>query len=336
VTRRTLRMGSIGFLVVMMLGLAPAAVPTAGAIEVKGHGYRSWLWGHRADVTVPTKGGAMLEGGRSDRKPAWEWFLDHAGNGDIVIICATCDALYNPYVMNTADVDSVQTLKIAKRQAAFDPFVVGSVEGAEGIFFAGGDQSDYVRIWRDTPVSEAIDAVIERGGVVGGISAGLAIVGGFVFSAEKNTITSAKALQDCFNMKITLRRDIVSVPGLRATLTDSHFTERERLGRSLVFMARTITDGWTSVSKGLGVDEDTAVLLEPDGTANVIGRGTASFSRMTADDVLTCADGEPLSTGPVDVSVVPRGCSFNMGTWTGNPDDHHVVRVADGVLTWES
>jgi cyanophycinase len=329
------RMGSIALLVVMVLGLLVAA-PTAGAIEVKGHGFRSWLWGHRADVTVPTKGGAMLEGGRSDRKPAWEWFLDHAGYGDIVIICATCGALYNSYVMNTADVDSVQTLKITKRRAAFDPFVVGSVEGAEGIFFAGGDQSDYVRIWRDTPVSDAIGSVIDRGGVVGGISAGLAIVGGFVFSAEKNTITSDKALEDCFNMKITLRRDVLAVPGLRSTVTDSHFTERDRLGRSLVFMARTITDGWTSVSKGLGVDEDTAVLLEPDGTANVIGRGTASFSRMTADDVITCSDGAPLSTGPVDVNVVPRGRSFDVATWTGDPNDHHVVRVTDGVLTWES
>jgi cyanophycinase len=333
---RTLRIGSIALLALLVLGLLPAVVPPAGAIEVKGFGYRSWIWGHRADVEVPTKGGAMLEGGRSDRKPAWEWFLDHAGYGDIVIICATCDALYNPYVMNTADVDSVQTLKITKRRAASDPFVVRSVEGADGIFFAGGDQSDYVRIWRDTPVSEAIQSVIDRDGVVGGISAGLAIVGGFVFTAEKNTITSDKALTDCFNMKITLRRDVLSVPRLRGTLTDSHFTERGRLGRSLVFMARAITDGWTSVARGLGIDEDTAVLLEPDGDANVIGQGTASFSRMTTDDVLTCEPGEPLSTGLVDVSVVPRGGEFDIGTWTGNPVDHHVVRVTEGVLSWES
>jgi cyanophycinase len=332
---RTFRMGTIAVLASLVLGLVPTIVPPAGAIEVKGYGYRSWLWGHRADVTVATKGGAMLEGGRSDRKPAWEWFLDHAGYGDIVIICSTCDALYNPYVMNTADVDSVQTLKITKRRAASDPFVVDSIEGAEGIFFAGGDQSDYVRIWRDTPVSEAIDAVIDRGGAVGGISAGLAIVGGFVFSAEKNTITSDKALSDCFSMKITLRRDVVDVPELGGTVTDSHFTERERLGRSLVFMARTITDGWTSAAKGLGIDEDTAVLLDPDGMASVIGQGTATFSRMTADDVLTCVPGEPLSTGPVDVSVVPRGGSFDVGTWMGDPANHHVVRVTDGVLTWE-
>jgi cyanophycinase len=333
---RTRRIVSAGLLAMVTLAVLPAAAPPAGAIETRGHGYRSWLRGHRADVTVPTHGGAMLEGGRSDRKPAWEWFLAHAGYGDIVIICSTCDDEYNPYVMNTADVDSVQTLKITKRLASYDPFVIDSVAGAEGIFFAGGDQSDYVRIWRDTPVSAAIQSVIDRGGVVGGVSAGLAIVGGYVFSAEKNTITSDRALRNCFNRKITLRNDVLDVPWLQRTVTDSHFTERERLGRSLVFMARTITDGWTTVAKGLGIDEDTAVLVEADGSAEVIGQGTASFSRMTADDVLRCALREPLSTGAVDVTVVPRHGSFDMATWTGDPADHHVVRVTDGVLAWES
>lgn len=333
---RTRRLLSTGLLILIVSTVFPAVAPPAGAVAIRGHGYRSWLRGHGADVTVPTQGGAMLEGGRSDRKPAWAWFLDHAGRGDIVIVCSTCDDEYNPYVMNAADVDSVQTLKITKRIAASDPFVVDSVAGAEGIFFAGGDQSDYVRIWRDTPVSAAIQSVIDHGGVIGGISAGLAIVGGFVFSAEKNTITSDRALRNCFNRKITIRRDILDVPWLERTLTDSHFTERQRLGRSLVFMARTITDGWATVAKGLGIDEDTAVLVEADGSAEVIGQGTASFSRMTADDVLTCALREPLSTGRVDVSVVPRHGSFDMASWIGDPADHHLVRVTDGVLAWES
>ncbi|MEO8476244.1 MAG: cyanophycinase [Actinomycetota bacterium] len=333
---RTRRILPAALLSLMTLSLLPGVAPPAGAVEAHGDGYWSWLRGNRADVSPATQGGAMLEGGHSDRKPAWEWFLDHAGYGDIVIICATCTEVYDSYVMNTADVDSVQTLKLTKRRATSDPFVVESVANAEGIFFAGGDQSDYVRVWRNSPVSDAVQSVIDRGGVVGGISAGLAIVGGYVFSAEKNTITSDKALADCFDMKITLRNDILAVPGLEATVTDSHFTERGRLGRSLVFMARAITDGWTTTAKGLGIDESTAVQLEADGSASVIGQGTASFSRMTADDVLTCEPATPLSTGPVDVSVVPSGGSFDVADWTGDPADHHVVQVTDGVISWES
>jgi cyanophycinase-like exopeptidase len=101
---------------------------------------------------------------------------------------------------------------------------------------------------------------------VGGISAGLAIQGEFLFSAEKNTITSDRALLNPFNNKVTLQRDMLRVPHLAATITDSHFSERQRQGRLVTFMARTIADGWTSEVRGIGVDEATAVLLEADGT----------------------------------------------------------------------
>jgi cyanophycinase len=71
---------------------------SAGANERRVHGFRSWLRGDPADVHPATLGGAMLEGGAYDRATAWRWFLERAGYGDMVIVCATCDAVYNPYV----------------------------------------------------------------------------------------------------------------------------------------------------------------------------------------------------------------------------------------------
>ena len=156
----------------------------------------------------------MLEGGGSDRIPAWEWFLQQAGYGDIVIVCASCGNIYNQYVLNIHDVDSVQTLKLTKPEAASDPFVIQSIAGADGIFFAGGDQSDYVRVWKDSPVEDAVNAVIARSGAVGGISAGLAILGQFLFAAEKDTIQSGQAMADCYAKKITLERDMLDLPVL--------------------------------------------------------------------------------------------------------------------------
>ncbi|MDP9329918.1 MAG: cyanophycinase [Actinomycetota bacterium] len=221
-----------------------------------------------------------------------------------------------------------------KRRASFDPFVVGSVSRAEGIFFAGGDQSDYVRIWKDTPVETAVNGVIARGGVVGGISAGLAILGQFLFAAEKNTITSSKALADCFNMKITLEQDMVDIPTLASTITDSHFTDRGRLGRLMTFMARTIRDGWSTDTKGIGVDGFTAALLEPDGTATVIGDANVSFLRMRSDDVTTCERAEPLQTRFIELHVLHDGDTFNVTTWTGDPNPPLLVRAQDGGLIW--
>jgi cyanophycinase len=326
------------FRLVLILCLSAAAsIPVlstpAGAIAQSGFGYRSWLRGDPANVDVTVHSGAMLEGGAQDLRPAWAWFLAQAGYGDIVLICSTCTKEYNPYIYSIHPVDSMQTLKITKRRAASDPFVVDSVANADGIFFAGGDQSDYVRIWAGTPVSAAINADIQRGVPIGGISAGLAISGQYAFTALKNTVTSDKAMTDCFGTKIQLKADMVRYPGLAQTITDSHFTQRDRMGRLLTFMSRILTDGWTSTVRGLGIDESTAVLLDADGAASVIGAGNASFIRMTSSDVLTCASGEPVSTGPVQVDVVGHGHGFDTNAWTGEEHPQY-ARITDGVLTF--
>jgi cyanophycinase len=252
-----------------------------------------------------------------------------------VTICATCDAVYNPYIFNLHEVDSAQTLKLTKRVASSDPFVLESIAGADGIFFAGGDQSDYVCVWKDSPVEDAINDAIARGVPVGGISAGLAIQGEFLFSAEKNTITSDRALVNPYNGKVTLRRDMLRVPHLAATITDSHFSERQRQGRLLTFMARTIADGWTSEVRGIGVDEATAVLLEADGSASVVGPGAGWFFRMRANDVVTCEAGQALQTRAIEVIGVHRGDAFDLTTWSGT-GERHTIRAADGAVVWDA
>ena len=126
--RRTLV--AVALASMLAVALVPAGpLPWASATETHGPGWHSWLRGNPADVQVHTRGGAMLEGGGSDRIPAWEWFLHQAGYGDIVIVCATCGNIYNQYVLNIHDVDSVQTLKLTKPEAASDPFVIQSIVG---------------------------------------------------------------------------------------------------------------------------------------------------------------------------------------------------------------
>jgi len=276
----------------------------------------------------------MLEGGGSDRIPAWEWFLKQAGYGDIVLVCASCDDIYDQYVLNIHDVDSVQTLKLTEPVSATDPFVIQSIEGADGLFFEGGDQSDYVRVWKDTPVEDAVNDVIARGGAIGGISAGLAILGQFLFAAEKDTIHSGQAMADCYAKKITLERDMLDDPLLTDTITDTHFTQRDRIGRLLVFMSRIVTDGWATHVRGIGVDQDTAALVTRDGIATIVGQGNVSFVTMRADDVRSCEPGVQPATRFVNVHVVHVGSTFDLTTWTGDPNPPVRVRVKDGALQW--
>jgi cyanophycinase-like exopeptidase len=128
---------------------------------------------------------------------------------------------------------------------------------------------------------------------------------------------------------------MLRVPHLTATITDSHFSERQRQGRLLTFMARTIADGWTSEVRGIGVDEATAVLLEADGSASVVGPGAGWFFRMRAGDVVTCVVGQPLETRAIDVVGVHRGDAFDLTTWSGT-GERHSIRAADGAVVWDA
>jgi len=251
------------------------------------------------------------------------------------VVRVTPDEGYDAWIRELVPVRSFQTLQLTDRVASEDPFVLGSIEGTDGLFIAGGDQFDYVRVWTGTSAQRAIDAAIAAGVPVAGISAGLAVLGGFVFTAERDTITSVEALADPFDDRVRLARGLLHVPGLEATLTDSHLSERDRLGRLLTFMARILADGWSSEVRGIGIDEETAVLLEPDGTAKVDGAGAAWFLRMRATDVRTCAPGIPLETGPIDAIAIRRSGTFDVSTWTGSgasQGQSQTVRAAAGAL----
>jgi cyanophycinase-like exopeptidase len=96
-----------------------------------------------------------------------------------------------------------------------------------------------------------------------------------------------------------------------------------------VFLARTLADGWAEEVRGLGIDEETAVLVEPDGRASVEGAGAAWFLRMRDDDVVACAPGEPLETGPIEVLAVRAGTTVDLATWSGD-GERRLVAAGDG------
>ncbi len=76
---------------------------------------------------------------------------------------------------------------------------------------------------------------------------------------------------------MTLTREFLSPPLLADVIADTHFVKRNQLGRLLVFMARILEDGWTKQVRAIAVEENPAVLIEPDGTAYVVGHGPAYF-----------------------------------------------------------
>lgn len=235
------------------------------------------LTGDPTDITTPTRGGVVLIGGGGNVDGAFKWMIDRSGGGDVVVIRASGDYLYNDDIAKLGKVNSVETLLINSRDVANDDRVANTIRNAEMLFITGGDQSNYMNFWRNTKTSEAINYLLNQKKVpVGGTSAGCAVLSGFYYSGETGSAT-AEILNDPFDKNVTLyNNDFLQPPYLKNVLTDQHYTQRRRQGRHVTFLSRIIND-WKVFPKGIAPDERTAVCIDDNGNAQVIGEGKAYF-----------------------------------------------------------
>lgn len=171
--------------------------------------YTSWVMGDTADVNVQPLGGVVLAGGSTDVDDAMRWFLSRSGGGDVLIIRATGGNGYNDYLYRQlgVNVNSVETILINSRVLASHADIVRKVRNAEAIFFAGGDQANYVNFYQNTSLADDLNDRIAQGAVLGGTSAGCAILGQVYFSAKEGSIDSNEALSNPFDSRVTLGKN---------------------------------------------------------------------------------------------------------------------------------
>lgn len=304
-----------------------------GSTLTKGPLYDRYVSGNPANVTPAVHGGLLLAGGGTDQPDAFRWFFERAGGGDIVILRASGSDGYHPFAMRIGGLDSIESFVVHSREASTDPVLLRQLADAEGIFFAGGDQSKYVTYFKDSPVEDAINAAVRRGVPIGGTSAGLAILGEFSYAALKGSVTTAEATADPFNEDMTLDRGFLALPHMGGLITDSHVIERGRLGRTVAFMARLQHDGWISnrPARAIAIDRATAVLVSPDGSAVVVGDSTAHF--MQADAALVIRPATPLTSSAVNVYTAGAGARFDLTRWAGTGGREQQMRVTAGATT---
>ena len=283
---------------------------------------------------------------------AYRWLLERAAGGDVLVL--TCDEapwdIYNPFLFNMSDVatspNSVTTARFTGREGASSAELAGLLHGASLIFITGGDQSKYFTYWRDTAVSEALSS----GVAVGGSSAGLAIQGEFIFDAAHGGVTSDDALMYPTDSEVSLAQSFVAVnePRMRGVLTDTHFIQRDRMGRLVTFLAHVAAAGWTKDDNqttkqtgvlGVGISEHTAVLVPPPNPssgadsaevaaavgASFVGVGPVYFLRNHGRAPTTLEEGKPLSWRGLGIDVwrwsneTVAGAKFHFDTWTSTP-----------------
>jgi cyanophycinase len=326
---------------VVALGLCASAATTLGQAQANeptptssGAGYVEYSLPASAPraARAPRFGVVML-GGHGDVDEATAFFCEHSGGGNLVVLRASGADDYNEEFHAKCPANSVTTIVFSSREGAEQSWVAQQLREAHGIFIAGGDQSNYIKYWKGTPVQTEINAAIARGVPIAGISAGLAVEGEFVFTSMIDTITSDEAVVDPYGKLVTLDRDFLAIPQLKGVITDSHFSARKRMNRSIVFMSRIIADGWATKVRGIGIDETTAVLVEADESARVVGEGSAFF--MTLDHpAIQCLAGKPVIVRGVEELRVKAGtgATFDLKTWS-SPGAEREVRDVDGAET---
>ncbi len=239
-----------------------------------GQSYSMWVTGDSANVNTNHQQAIVLAGGGGDHDGGMRWMLRKADGGDVVVIRASGSDGYNPYFFDELNVhvNSVTTIRFDSGEAAFDSLVINQIREAEVLFIAGGDQTVYREYWFDTPVQEAINYLIhDKKATVGGTSAGMAILGHYHYTPTDLGVTSEEALSDPFHpyMDKINTDDFISAPFLDNVITDTHFDQRERSGRTVAFLARLV--GLNFIPSGIAANEYTAVGIDRDGLAWVFG-----------------------------------------------------------------
>ncbi len=158
------------------------------------------------------------------------------------------------------------------------PEIAAQISAARIIFIRGGSQTKYVNAWRGKRTEAAIRAVFKAGGVVGGTSAGCAVLGEVIYDAQHGSLASRDILRDARHKELTLATGFLELtPGV---IFDTHFTERGRLPRLAVMLARAKADLKRDLL-GIGVDARAALCISPDGAAEVLGQGSVTLLNLT-------------------------------------------------------
>jgi cyanophycinase len=267
---------------------------------------------------LAAQGSLLLVGGGSEDNNDWSdgpyrWFVTHAPNRKILVLhyedTTSFFSGYFPWLSPC----SVANRAITSTSAANDSATYRFILGFDGIFLRGGDQWQYVDLWRGTLTAQALREVFARGGVIGGTSAGEAVLSEVVFDARQTSVAPRTALRNPFAAGITLTNDFLGL--LPGTLADSHFFERGRLGRLPAFLAVAKEQTGREVT-GIGVEYGTALAIGPDGIGEVMGSGTVTILRYAPGTTTILASGAPLSMHGMLFDQLTAGSRFHVADGT--------------------
>ncbi|MUL35843.1 cyanophycinase [Gloeocapsopsis dulcis] len=257
-----------------------------------------------------TKGQLVIIGGAEDKEgecTILREFVRRAGGtkARVVIMTAATELpreVGENYirVFERLGAEDVRILDTESREDGSSSTALEAIEKATGVFFTGGDQARITDILKDTEIDTKIHERFQAGLVIGGTSAGAAVMPD-VMIIEGDSETNP-------------RMEIVDLgPGmgfLPGVVIDQHFSQRGRLGRLIAALAQQ------PAVLGFGIDENTAMVVSDD-QFEVIGEGSVTVvddSNITHSNVDEILKDEALAVCGARLHILPHGYKFNLKT----------------------
>ncbi|MFF3773106.1 pre-peptidase C-terminal domain-containing protein [Streptomyces sp. NPDC002232] len=252
------------------------------------------------------------------------------GSIDVVVLAGSaptsgsatpeCDA-----VMSLTGVNSCTTWTLTVAADGNNSQVNADVRNAEFVYFAGGDQCRYAG-WKGTALEASVESVVAKGGGSGGGSAGHHINSPIVYDACNGSVTSAEALANPYDRYVTFTTGMFQWPHYAGVINDSHFVTRDRMGRTMAFLARAVKDGLApgGAAWGVGVEEGGSLYLDRDGTATQYGKD--AYAVLADHQPEQAVDRKPLTYSGFKIWRLTPGSTFD---FKNRPSCGYYLRSVD-------
>lgn len=189
------------------------------------------------------------------------------------------------------------------REQALNPESARLFKGVNGIFFPGGSQSRLLKVLFGTPVHDKLMQLYRNGAVVGGTSAGAAVMSGIMITGEEKREVEAggefSTIEPC---------NVFTLPGLafiHEALIDQHFIRRRRHNRLISLVVENPR------LLGIGIDESTAVVVGPGSKFRVVGEGNVVIYDASPADIIKTT-GAPMSCHGMLMHLLKPGDRFDL------------------------
>jgi len=202
-------------------------------------------------------------------------------------------------------VKELRYMNITRTQAD-DPAILARMEGVTGVYFPGGDQSKLTAVLNGTKMLEHIRALYYRGGVLGGTSAGAAVMSRIMITGdEKNNPDSSNAFWFIRGNNIVTSEGFGFVDDM---IVDQHFIRRKRHNRLLSIVLENPT------KLGVGIDESTAIIVNPDRTFHVVGEATVFVLDASKASAVESDKNGNLAAAGMRLHLLKEGDRFDLKT----------------------